>query len=147
MFSRLILFVLLVVLDFRPYIICGHTHLRALCLAKLARQHSRACKNPERRNVNWERWMQVIFSTKGNHCSLYHCDFLFCYVGISVSLTHVSTRRHMPQSPLLWWVKLLISTVTDFQQRRHLHPPPPQDEIDSRTILLISLSFELLLTS
>lgn len=147
MFSRLILFVLLAVLPGPVRVTPVHTHLRAFCLAKLARQHRGACENTEGRNVNWERCVQVVFSTKGNHCPLYHCYFSSCYVGISVSHTHVSTHRHTPQSPLFLWVKLLVSTATDFQQRRNLHPPPPQDEIDSKTILLISLSFELWLTS
>lgn len=124
-FSRSILSVLLVVLDFRPrpchqcsylpegFLPATPTRLISAPLAKLARQQRGTCKKAERMNLNRKRWTQgCSVSTKGSitpsviviSCRVCHCT------GISVSLSHTRTytHTHTPQSLLLLQVKVLI---------------------------------------
>lgn len=116
MFSRLNLFVLLVVLDFRPcprhqcsyspegFLHAIPTRLVSGPLAKLARRHRGTCKKAERMNLNWERCTQLFsVSTKGKklHPLITVISRLFCVITqVSRSHTRIGTHTHPPpQSP------------------------------------------------
>jgi len=160
MFSRSILFVLLVVLDFRPcpchqcsslpggFVHATPTKPVSAPPAKPARQHRGTCKKAERTNLNCERCPQVFsVSTKGKtwHPLSLRFHVVRVITELSQSLSHTCmypTHTHTTDPPSA------AGEVTDFaatgsQHGRKLRPPPPQDEIYSKAILLISLSFEL----
>lgn len=155
MFSRLILFLLLVVLDFRPclchwcsYLPEGFLHATptrpvAALLAKLARKHRGTCKKAERTNLNCERCTQVFsFSTKGKKLHPLSLWFLvFCVitqVSQSPSHTYVRTHTHDTDPPFL------AVEVTDFcchrfsvQEEAASSPTPRWDLLQSHSINFI----------
>lgn len=158
MFSRLNLFVLLVVLDFRPcprhqcsyspegFLHAIPTRLVSGPLAKLARRHRGTCKKAERMNLNWERCTQLFsVSTKGKklHPLITVISRLFCVITqVSRSHTRIGTHTHPPPKV----PSVLAGEVTDFcchgfsvQEEAASSPTPRWDQPQSHSINFIKV--------